>query len=145
MGKNVRVWNLAYIGHDTVIGDNVTIGSLAHIDYEVEIGNNVKIEGLAYVPPLTKIGNNVFIGPGVIFTNDLYPESDKLIGVTVEDGSIIGAGARLLAGIKIGKNSVIAMGAIVINDVPSNTVVAGCPAKAISDRTEYDKKRLQKK
>ena len=145
MGKNVKVWNLTYIGHDTVIGNNVTIGSLAHIDYDVTIGNNVKIEGLAYLSPLTKIGNNVFIGPGVIFTNDSHPESNKLLGVTVEDEAIIGAGSRLLSGIKIGKNSVIAMGSVVIKDVPANTVVAGCPSRIISDKAEYDKKRIREK
>ena len=39
---------------------------------------------------------------------------DKMIGVTIEDNAIIGARAVIKAGITIGKNSVVAMGAIVI-------------------------------
>src|SRR5579875_2975178 len=85
IGKNVRVWNFAYVGPDTVVGDNTKIGSLAHVDYNVRIGNNCKIEGLAYLAPMSRIGNNVFIGPSAVLTNDPYPPSDRMIGVTIED------------------------------------------------------------
>lgn len=62
LGKNVRVWNFAYVGGDTTIGDNTKIGSLTHVDYNVVIGSDCKIEGLAYIAPLSRIGNSVFIG-----------------------------------------------------------------------------------
>jgi len=38
------------------------------------------------------------------------------------------------------KNSVVAMGSVVIKDVPANIVVAGNPAKEKFSREEYDKK-----
>jgi len=75
IGKNVKIWNFAYVGDNAKIGDNVKIGSLAHIDYDVKIGENTLIEGLAYIPPLSRIGKNVFIGPGATLTNDPYPTS----------------------------------------------------------------------
>jgi len=81
LGKNVRVWNFAYVGGDTRIGDNSKIGSLAHVDYNVVIGRDCKIEGLAYIAPLSRIGNRVFIGPAAVLTNDPYPLSEKLVGV----------------------------------------------------------------
>jgi acetyltransferase-like isoleucine patch superfamily enzyme len=141
IGKNVKIWHFAYVGDKTIIGDNVMIGSLAHIDYNVKIGNNTRIEGSVYIPPLTVIGNNVFIAPGATFTNDPYPMSPKMIGVTVEDGAIIAARAVLKPGITIGKNAVVGMGAVVTKDVPSETVVIGNPARAKYTRKEYDEKK----
>ena len=38
---------------------------------------------------------------------------------------------RLLSGMTVGENSVVAAGALVARDVPDNTVVAGIPAKVI--------------
>ncbi len=141
IGKNVQIWNFAYIGADTVIGDNTKVGSLAHIDYNVRIGSNCKIEGLAYLAPLSRIGNNVFIGPAAVLTNDPYPLSDRMIGVIVEDGVIICAKAVIKAGVRVGKNSVVAMGAVVTKDVPADMVVAGIPAKPVYPREEYERKR----
>ena len=106
-------------------GQCTLIGSLAHVDYDVKIGNNTMIEGLVYIPPLSRIGNNVFIGPSASLTNDPFPMCDKMIGVTIEDNAVIGARAVIKAGVTIGKNSVVAMGAIVTRDVEENTVVAG--------------------
>ena len=88
-----------------IIGDNVMIGSLTHIDYKVKIGDNTRIEGSVYIPPLTSVGKNVFIGPGATFTNDRYPMSPKMVGVTVEDGAIIASRAVMKPGVRIGKNS----------------------------------------
>lgn len=141
IGKNVKVWHFSYIGNNSEIGDNVSIGSLVHIDYNVKIGDNTRIEGSAYIPPLTTIGKNVFIGPCVAFTNDPYPMSPKMTGVVVEDGVIIGGRAVFKAGVTIGKNSVIAMGAVVTKDVPPNVVVMGHPATVRYSREEYDLKK----
>lgn len=141
LGRNVRIWHFAYVGSGSVIGDNVKIGSLAHIDYKVRIGSNTKIEGLVYIPPLSRIGKNVFIGPGAVLTNDPYPPSKKWVGVTVEDGAVIGGGAVILAGVKVGKNSVVAMGAIVTRDVPPGKIVMGIPARVAYARAGYEKKR----
>ena len=143
IGKNVSMWHFTYVGDDVEIGDNVKIGSLAHIDYNVKIGENTKIEGLAYIPPLSRIGKNAFIGPNAVLTNDPYPMCDKMIGITIEDGAIIGAGAVIKAGVKVGKNSVVAMGAVVTKDVPENVVVLGNPARVKYSREEYDKKQKE--
>jgi UDP-2-acetamido-3-amino-2,3-dideoxy-glucuronate N-acetyltransferase len=142
LGKNVRVWNFAYVGADSIIGENTKIGSLAHVDYNVIIGRNCKIEGLAYIAPMSRIGDNVFVGPSAVLTNDPYPLSDKMTGVTLENGSIICAGAVIKAGVRVGKNSVVGMGAIVTRDVPDETVVVGVPAKVAYTRGEYEEKRL---
>ena len=142
IGNNVKIWHFAYVGDNTEIGNDVKIGSLAHVDYNVKIGNNTMIEGLAYISPLSRIGNNVFIGPSVSLTNDPFPPSEKLIGVTINDNAIIGTNAVIKAGVIIGENSVVAMGAVVTKDVPPNTVVGGIPAKVMYSKEEYNKKQL---
>jgi len=141
IGKNVKIWHFTYVGDDVEIGDNVKIGSLSHVDYNVRIGENTLIEGLVYIPPLSRIGKNVFIGPSATLTNDPYPPSGKMIGVTIEDGAVIGSRAVIKSGVTIGKNSVVAMGAVVTKDVPENSVVIGVPAKVKYSREEYNKKQ----
>ncbi len=91
----------------------------------------------------SSIGKNVFIGPSVALTNDPYPPSEKLVGVTIEDNVIICSKAVIKAGVTIGKNSVIAMGAVVTKDVLADTVVAGVPAKQKYSREEYNKKQSE--
>jgi acetyltransferase-like isoleucine patch superfamily enzyme len=141
LGENVRMWHFTYIGNGAQIGDNTKIGSLVHIDYGVKIGNDCKIEGNAYIPPLTVIGNRVFIGPGVIITNDPYPMSPKMVGVTIEDDAIICAGSVLKAGITVGTHSVIGMGSVVTKDIPSKVVVYGNPARVKYSLDEYLEKK----
>ena len=143
IGENTKIWHFVYVGDDVEIGNNVKIGSLSHIDYDVKIGDDTLIEGLVYIPPLSRIGKNVFIGPSAALANDPYPPSEKLVGVIIEDNAIIGSKAVIKAGVTVGKNSVVAMGAVVINDVPPDTVVAGIPAKPKYSRDEYNKKQSE--
>ncbi len=52
-------------------------------------------------------------------------------GVTVGEGTQIGAGAVVIPGIKIGKWSLVAAGAVVMRDVPDNVLVLGNPARVV--------------
>ena len=143
LGKNVKVWHFSYVGSGTRLGDNVSIGSLAHVDYNVRIGANTRVEGSVYIPPLTRIGTDVFIGPAAVITNDPYPMSKRMTGVTIEDGAVIGGGSVIKAGVTVGKKSVVAMGAVVTKDVPRGVVVLGVPARVVFTRKEYDAKKLR--
>jgi acetyltransferase-like isoleucine patch superfamily enzyme len=143
LGKNVRLWHFTYIGDGAEIEDNTKIGSLVHIDYGVKIGRDCKIEGNAYIPPLTVIGDGVFVGPGVVFTNDPFPMSPKMVGVTVEDGAVICAGAVLKAGIRVGARSVVGMGSVVTRDVPPDVVVYGNPARVRYSIDEFNEKKVE--
>ena len=55
--------------------------------------------------------------------------------VIIEDDVWIGANSVILAGVSIGKHSVIAAGSIIVQNVPAYTVVAGNPGKIIK---QYD-------
>jgi len=147
IGSNVRIWHFVYIGDGTVIGDDTVIGSLAHIDRNVKIGKKCLIAGMAYLPPLTEVEDNVFIGPGAILTNDKFPKAGgnwqkRLVGVKVQSHATICAGAMIRAGVVIGNNSVVGMGAVVTRDVLPNTVVYGNPAKPMMSKDEYCTKGL---
>ena len=143
LGERTKIWHFTYIGDHTTIGNNTQIGSLTHIDHHVKIGSGCRIQGMVYIPPKTIIHDNVFIGPGVIFTNDPYPPSNRLVGVTVESNAVIGASAVIKAGVSIGEGAVVGMGAVVCYDVESGMVVYGVPASSKYSLDEYRKRRFQ--
>lgn len=105
---------------------------------DVVIGNNTRI-GLhsTVIGPVT-IGNNVNLAQGITVTALNHNISDSTLrfdeqGITtkpivIEDDVWIGANAVILPGVKIGRHSVVAAGAVVNKDVPSGTLVAGVPA-----------------
>lgn len=57
----------------------------------------------------------------------------------------IGGNGVILPGITIGKNSIVASGAVVTKNVPQNTIVGGNPARIIRNIAENDKKIWNKK
>ena len=98
---------------------------------------------------LITIGNNVTMSINVtLLAHDASVE--KLIGYTkigqvvIEDNVFIGAGSIILPNITIGKNSVIGAGSVVAKDVPPNVVVAGNPAKIITEIGNYRDKHIVK-
>lgn len=83
------------------------------------------------------IEDNVLIGPKVSIITESHPVDPEhrqmleLKSVFIKQNAWIGASATILPGITIGANAVVAAGAVVSQDVPANTVVAGIPAKVI--------------
>jgi len=63
-------------------------------------------------------------------TGDRHPK--------VRSGVLIGAGAKLIGNITIGKGATIGAGSVVLDDVPEHTTVAGVPAHPVSSNTEDD-------
>ena len=77
----------------------------------------------------TEIGDNVTIYQGVTLGG-----TGKEIGKrhpTIGDNVMIGSGAKVLGPIKIGNNSKVAAGAVVLNDVPSDSTAVGVPARIV--------------
>jgi len=141
LGNNVRTGHNVLIREGTTIGDETLVGSSSKLDGAVKVGKAVKIQSNAYLPHLTIIEDGVFIAPNVCFTNDPYPQSERLIGVIVERNALICANATLLAGIRIGKSAVVGAGAVVTRDVASESVVVGNPARFLMTRKEFEEKK----
>jgi tetrahydrodipicolinate N-acetyltransferase len=90
------------------------------------------------------IGKNCHVGAGAVIAGVIEPPSAQ--PVIVEDDVLIGANAVILEGVRVGQGSVVAAGAIVIDDVPPNVVVAGTPArviKQIDDKTRSKTEIMQ--
>ena len=75
------------------------------------------------------IGKNVVIGQGVTVGG----RSKAYEVPIIEDNCYISSGAKILGSVTIGKNSIVGANAVVIKDVPANSVVAGIPAKIIKE------------
>jgi acetyltransferase-like isoleucine patch superfamily enzyme len=124
-------------GHNTLIrertriGNNTAIGSATIIEGNCIIGNNVCIQSMAFIPTHTEIGNEVFIGPHAILTNDRYPPTGKpeIKGPVIEDKVTVGGNATILPGVRIGRGSAVAAGAVVTRDIPAGVLAIGSPAR----------------
>ncbi|NHJ02052.1 MAG: N-acetyltransferase [Candidatus Heimdallarchaeota archaeon] len=134
-GNNVLIREKCHIGAGSIIGS----GSI--LDSGVIIGKKARIQSNNFIPPKISIGDDVFLGPNVVFANDRYPVSTKLIETKVENNVRIGIGSILLPGITIKQGAVIAAGSLVTKDVQEFSVVKGSPATVIMTREEYDEKK----
>lgn len=124
-------------GHYTVIrakvrmGDYCTLTNHSTVEGLVRFGKGVRVMSHTYIPSRTWIGDNVFIGPGVTILNDRVPGrwtgTPMTRGPTIEDDVMIGGGATILPGIRIGARSFIAAGAVVTKNVPAGSFVWGVP------------------
>ncbi|GGZ19753.1 hypothetical protein GCM10007049_10360 [Echinicola pacifica] len=141
-----------------VFGDKVTVGSYAIIrptnlyggeaGVGLKVGNNSSIGAYAYIgcSGWIEIGENVMMSPRVSIYSENHNFSSvnlpmKEQGVTrsfvkIEDDCWIASNSIILAGVTIGKGSVVAAGSVVTKDVPPYSIVAGNPAKIIKSRKE---------
>ncbi|WP_372757531.1 sugar O-acetyltransferase [Lactococcus lactis] len=138
-------------------GDNLYVTPPFQVDYgrHVEIGNNfyANMDCIFLDVNKIKIGNNVMVGPRVSFYTVGHPIDPQIrieelefgLPITVEDNVWIGGSATILPGVTIGKNSIIAAGAVVTKDVAANTIVGGNPAQLIRAINEEDKRYWNKK
>lgn len=138
----VKIGNRFQSGHNVlirennIIENNVSIGTNSTIEPGNKIGNNVRIHSGCFLESVT-LENNVFVGPNVVFTDDLHPPCPSykkcVGGAYVEKNVSIGANSTILPGVKIGKNSLIGAGTLVHKDVPANTVFLGNPGRSIKN------------
>lgn len=124
IGKNLRLFNHKSIRFDIsspgliTVGDNVSITADVSILTHDFCSSVFRKKYHDFVPGRSKvvIGNNVYIGQK----------------------------AMILRGVTIGDNVIIGAGAIVTKDVPSDSVVAGIPARVVCTLDEYYQKRKAK-
>jgi acetyltransferase-like isoleucine patch superfamily enzyme len=127
-GHNVVIREGNRIGHDCAVWNNSTV------DYDCVIGSRVKIHCNVYISQFTTIEDDVFLAPGVLLANDPHPLCTKCMqGPTIKSGARIGIGATILPHVIIGENALVGAGSVVTHDVPARAVVAGSPARMISD------------
>lgn len=115
------------IHRSAIISSSVTMGS-----------GNMILHG-AIVQVQSMIGNHVIINTGAQVDHDCVVEDYAHIAprvvlcgnVSVGEGTLIGAGATVIPGKKIGRWATIGAGAVVVTDIPDFAVAVGNPAKVV--------------
>ena len=127
-GKNINVERGALIGYNIEIGDNSGIGINARLS---TTGGII-------------IGKNVMMGPDVVImtqehkhdeiTRPMMEQGFEKASVIIEDDVYIGIRVIILAGVRIGRSSIIGAGAVVTKDIPPFSIAVGVPARVIKQR-----------
>ena len=124
-----RIETGAVIRERVTIGKNAVIMMGAIINIGAVIGDGTMIDMGAVLGGRATVGKNCHVGAGAVLAGVIEPAS-ATPGL-IEDNVLSGANAVVIEGVHVGKGAVVAAGAIVIEDVPDNAVVAGCPARVI--------------
>jgi len=107
------------IGRECLVGEYTVIRGQGG----VEIGDRV------YTSPHTQI-----LAVNHVFDDSRRPFVEQGItaqGIVIEDDVWVGAAATVTDGVRVGRGAVVAAGAVVTEDVPAHTVVAGVPARVV--------------
>ncbi len=119
---NMRVWihrrRGVKIGRNSMIGLNVVLDNV--FPNFITMGNNVSLAG-----------QNNILCHSTPFEHFSACTGSYVAPVIIEDNAWIAIGAIILPGVTVGRNSIVAAGAVVDADVPAFTMVGGVPAKVI--------------
>jgi acetyltransferase-like isoleucine patch superfamily enzyme len=130
-------------------GDSILIGRNSVMscgDSTIRMGNFLSIGAYCTINSrsLIDIGSYVQIGTGVQLMAGSHsyddPDTPTILqkrvskGITVEDNVWLGNASIILDGVRIGRNSIVGVGAAVTKDVPPYTIVLGNPARVIQKR-----------
>ncbi|MBN1543370.1 acyltransferase [candidate division KSB1 bacterium] len=120
-----------------------------------QVGENcsIIITDLGPEPYLVKIGNHVTIAMGVslithdggawIFRQEI-PDLQVYGPIVIEDNCVIGAHATLMPNVRVGPNSIVAAGSVVISDIPPNSIAIGVPARVLGSTERYREKCIER-
>ena len=128
--KAAGVYMLNVIHPSAVVADSVRMGvgniikAGAVLDTDVRLGDCCIIDNGVIIPHHNRIGNACHLAPGVRMGGDC----------DIHDCTLVGIGATISARIQIGSNVVVAPGACVVRNVPSDVVVEGVPARIVGKR-----------
>ena len=143
IAKNVVIEPFVNIEKNVEIGEGTWIGSNVTIMEGARIGKNCKISSHTFICEGVTIEDDVFVGHNVTFINDRFPRATNEGGnlqteqdwkcepTLIRKGASIGSSVTVLCGVTIGERAIIGAGSVVTKNVPSNTIVAGNPARVV--------------
>lgn len=115
------------------------------IEYHAEIGPGLLIPHAQciVIGPAT-IGKHVGISQGVTIGASFDKEKDGRKFAIIGDNVWIGTGAKVIGPVSIGKNSIIGANAVVVKDIPPNSIAVGIPAQVIGKNDYFLKYHTKK-
>ncbi|MFJ6672967.1 acyltransferase [Actinosynnema sp. NPDC091369] len=134
VGDGTRVWAFAHVLPGARIGRDCNICDGAFVEGRAVLGDRVTVKNGTLVFDGVVCEDEVFLGPNVLFTNDLRPRAaikrtgDALLPTVVRRGATLGAGTVVVCGVEIGEHAFAAAGSVITKDVPAHAFVAGNPA-----------------
>ncbi len=147
---NVAFWPAPDLSAAAFVADNATVVGLVTIGQGVSIwyGAVVRADVEAIV-----IGDHSNIQDGAILHGDpgkvTVLEDHVTIGhravvhsAHIERGCLIGIGATVLDGVRVGQGSIVGAGAVVTKDVPARSLVVGIPGKILRQLSEAEAQDL---
>ncbi len=137
--EKTTIGPFAHIRKNSVIGQENRIGNFVEVKNSV-LDKNVKSAHLSYLGD-SEIGENVNIGCGAVTVNYDGFEKHK---TKILENSFIGCNANLLAPITIGKNTVVAAGSTITDDVPDGDMAIARSYQTIKEgygQRFFDKKK----
>lgn len=137
---DARIEPGAIIREKVNIKSNAIIMMGAVINIGAEIGENSMVDMNSVIGSNAIIEENVHVGAGAVISGVLEPPGAK--PCVVKKGAFIGANSVILEGVTIGKGAVVGAGAVVYEDVPDFTVVAGVPAKRVKRVDNQTEKKV---
>jgi len=142
-GVRARIEPGAILREQVEIGEGAVIMMGAILNIGASVGEATMIDMGAVLGGRATVGKRCHIGAGAVLAGVIEPASAK--PVVIEDEVLVGANAVVIEGVRVGRGAVVAAGAVVIEDVPENAVVAGCPARIIKykDAGTSEKTALQ--
>jgi len=105
----------------------------------ISIGRNARLNGCTLIAAeRIEVGADCVLGSCLIYDHQPYSETPDRrrhngvrAPVIIEDNVWIGGQAAVMPGVRIGRNSVVGIHAVVFEDVPPDVVVAGNPARVV--------------
>jgi UDP-2-acetamido-3-amino-2,3-dideoxy-glucuronate N-acetyltransferase len=137
VGPRTRIWAFAHVLPGAEVGADCNVCDHAFIEGGAKLGDRVTVKNAVLVWDRVTVEAEVFLGPNMVFTNDLAPRvglkksRDQLLPTLVRRGATIGANATIVCGTTIGPYAFVGAGAVVVRDVPAHALVAGNPASGI--------------
>ena len=137
IGARTRIWAFAHVMKGARIGSDCNVCDHAFVESGAIVGDHVTIKNGVQIWDRVTVGDWVFLGPSVIFTNDLNPRAafkkapDRFLSTRVENGVSIGANSTIVSGVTLREGAFVGAGATVIADVPAYALVVGNPARRI--------------
>ena len=134
--KNIpaRIEPGAIIREQVTIEKNAVVMMGAILNIGAVVGEGTMIDMGAVLGGRATVGKPCHVGAGAVLAGVVEPASAT--PVIIGDNVLIGANAVVIEGCRVGHDAVVAAGAVVVDDVAPNTVVAGCPARVIKTKDE---------